>query len=227
MEHEIRNHKPESLESRPKLLLGVLYAISIGGGLWNAVRGYPSFMVTIMPVFCVGIAFAAFVLMYTLTARNLFAALAVVLLAFISEASGANIGFPYGDYAFTSALGPKLLDVPIVIPFFWFAVLVISWSASDRFLLFKHLVVASIIVVAFDAVLEFSADSIGLWHWQGGVPTELNFISRFALAWLGLSILKRFATEKKSDPILPHLLIVQLLYLVMSDIGIRFFSPLA
>ena len=57
------------------------------------------------------------------------------------------------------------------------------------------------------------------------MPTELNYISWFALSCLGIAVLKRHAVEKESDPIVPHLLIVQLLYFFISDVGIRFLSP--
>jgi hypothetical protein len=227
MEHETSNLNSKSLDSVRKRFLWALYAIAITGGAWNAVRGYPPFMNTVMPILFVGVALATFVMTYRLTVRNVLASLAVVLLIFVAEVSGVNIGFPNGDYVYTTALGPKLFDVPLVIPLFWFALLIVSWSVSDRFLRYKNVVVAAIVVTAFDAVLEFAADSLGLWHWQGGMPTELAFISRFALAYAGLSLMKQYAAEKESDALLPHLLIIQLLYFVLSDIGIRFFSPLA
>jgi hypothetical protein len=227
MDHETTDPRTESLDSGRKRTLWVLYGFAIGGGAWNAARGYPSFMTVVMPILFVGVAVAAFLLTYRLTVRNIIAALAVVLVIFVAEVSGINIGFPYGDYVYTTSLGPKLFDVPIVIPLFWFAVLIVSWSVSDRFLRYKHVVVAAIVVTAFDLVLEFAADSLGLWHWQAGMPTELTFISRFALAYAGLSLMRQYAAEKEPDALLPHLLIIQLLYFVISDIGIRFFSPLA
>jgi putative membrane protein len=197
----------------------------ICGGLWNGLRGYPPVLNSLTPIIFVAVAIAAFLLTYRITMRGVGAALAVVLMTFIAEASGVSIGFPFGDYAYTNALGPKLLDVPLAIPSLWLGVLITSWKAADRFLRYRHVVVAAIVATAFDAVLEFAADSLDLWHWQGGMPTELNFISWFAISYLGLSLLKRYAVEKEADPLVPHLLIVQLLYFAISDVGIRYFSP--
>ncbi|MCX6142746.1 MAG: carotenoid biosynthesis protein [Ignavibacteriales bacterium] len=206
---------------------GVLYLFFVCGGLWNVLRGYQSFMQSLFPIILFAIACAAFLLTYKVTIRNVGVGFSVVLMTFIAEASGANFGFPFGDYAFTNALGPKLLDVPLVIPFLWLGLLITSWIAADRILRYKHVVVAAIVATAFDAVVEFAADSLDLWHWQGGMPTELNFISWFAIAYLGIFLLRRYATEKEADPIVPHLLIVQLLYFFICDIGIRFVPPQA
>ena len=223
MESDITSPRFWEQVSSRKIMLA-LYVLFIAGGLCNALNGYRPFMKVLMPIVFVVVAYAAFYLMYGLSMRNVGAALAVLLMIFMSQASGASFGFPFGDYAFTSALGPKLLDVPLVIPFLWLGVLITSWCAVDRMLRYKHVVVAAIVATAFDAVIEFAADSLDLWHWQGGMPTELNFISWFAVSYLGLSVLKRYATEKEPNPIVPHLLIVLLLYFFITDVGIRLYS---
>lgn len=204
-----------------------LYAFFVFGSLWNVVRGHQPFMQNLFPIVFFAMACAAFLLTYKATLRNVGVALVLLIMTFIAEASGANFGFPFGDYAFTNALGPKLLDVPLAVPFLWLGLLITCWIAADRILRYKHVVVAAVVATAFDAVLEFSADSLDLWHWQGGAPTELNFISWFAVSYAGISLLKRYATERSVDPIVPHLLIAQLLYFFICDVGIRFFSPQA
>jgi uncharacterized membrane protein len=200
------------------------YAFFICGGLWSGLHANQPLVSGVLPIVLFAIACSAFLLTYKLTMQNVGVAFGVVVMTFAAEVSGANLGFPFGDFAYTNALGPKLLDFPLVIPFLWLGLLVTSWIAAERILHYKHVVVAAIVATAFDAVVEFAADSLDLWHWQVGIPTELNFISWFAMAYIGISLLKKFATEKDADPIVPHLLIVQLLYFFITDIGIRFFS---
>jgi uncharacterized membrane protein len=225
MDRNLSRHRFGFPTSRRMLGTSVLYVFFICGGLWNVLRGYQPFMQSLFPIILFAVACGAFLLTYKLTIRNVCVAFGLVIMTFIAEAFGANFGFPFGDCAFTNALGPKLLDVPLAIPFLWLGLLITSWIAADRILRYKHVVVAAIVATAFDAVVEFAADSLDLWHWQGGMPTELNFISWFAIAYLGISLLKRYATEKEADPIVPHLLIIQLLYFFICDIGIRFFPP--
>jgi uncharacterized membrane protein len=211
--------------SRKKVGTVALYGLFIFVGLWSVMRGYQPFVQGAFPIILVAIACAAFLLTYSLTRRNVSVAASVVIMTFVAEVSGANLGFPFGDIAYTNSLGPRVFDVPLVIPFLWLGLLITCWIAADRILRYKHVVVAAIIATAFDAVVEFAADSLDLWHWQGGMPTELNFISWFAIAYLGISLLKKYGTEKEADPIVPHLLIAQLLFFFICDIGIRLFPP--
>ncbi len=164
MDSDLTSHRFWEQVSSRKLCTLVLYVLFICGGLWNASHGYQPFMKVLTPIILVAVACAAFFLTYQFTIRSACSALAVVLITFIVEASGVNFGFPFGDYAYTDALGPKLLDVPLAIPFLWLALLTSSWSAADRLLRYKHVVVAAIVATAFDAVLEFAADSLDLWH---------------------------------------------------------------
>jgi putative membrane protein len=210
--------------SRRQLAISGVYVFFLCGALWNTLQLFQPLMKAMTPVVLCAVAIAAWTLTYKLTLRNLAAGGVVIALTFVCEAAGVNLGFPFGDYSYTHLLGPKLLDVPIVIPFAWLSALVPSWVASERILRFKHVVVASIVVTAFDAVLEFAAESLDLWHWQGGRPTELNYISWFVISYLSLSFLKKCAEEKQSDPMVPHLLIAQLAYFALSDIGIRFIA---
>lgn len=213
----------KSMNVTPKSLALVgFYTFFIAGALCNMLGIFQSVMPALTPLILVLIGVAATVLTFRLSMRTVVAVMAVLILTFLCEAGGVNLGFPFGDYAYTSLLGPKVLDVPLVIPFAWLAVLVPGWVAADRILRYKNVIVASIVVTAFDGVMEFAADSLDLWHWRGGLPTELNYISRFGISYLALSILKNYATEKESSPLVPHLLFAQLVYFFLSDVGIRF-----
>lgn len=208
---------------RPKSLALVgFYTFCIAGALLNTLGLFQTVMLTLTPLVMVFIGVAATVLTFRLSLRTVGAVMGVLILTFLCEAAGVNFGFPFGDYAYTSLLGPKVLDVPLVIPFAWLAILIPSWVAADRILRYKNVIVASVVVTAFDAVMEFAADSLDLWHWKGGLPTELNYISWFGISYLAISILKNYATEKESSPLVPHLLFAQLAYFFLSDVGIRF-----
>ena len=50
-----------------------------------------------------------------------------------SELIGTNVGFPFGEYLYTSWLGPKILgDVPYFIPPSWFAMSLLSLDLAQR-----------------------------------------------------------------------------------------------
>ena len=203
-------------------LAAALYGFAVAGAAVNTAHVLQPAMHFLTPFILVGIGLLAAFLTYQASVRSAAALLSVLTLTFLAEASGVNLGFPFGDYAYTHQLGPKILDVPVVVPFAWLAILIPSWAAAERFLRYKHLVVASILATSADAVLEFAADSLDLWHWKDGLPTELNYISWFIVSYLALLILQTHAKERAIHWIVPHLLIAQILYYALSDAGLRF-----
>lgn len=219
------SQESSSVLRRRSVILAVFYLFFVAGAVWNTTQLFQPLMQFMTPFVLVAIGISAAVLTYELTVRSIAALSAVIVLTFLAEASGANLGFPFGDYAYTDMLGPKLIDVPLTIPFAWLAILIPGWIAAERFLKFKHVVVASVLATAADALLESAADSLDLWHWRDGLPTELNYLSWFVVSYVSLSILKSTAKEKPAHWIVPHLLSMQLLYFALSDAGIRFLRP--
>jgi putative membrane protein len=207
---------------RRAAILAGFYLFFLAGAVWNVTHLFQPLMRFMTPFVLVAIGISAAVLTYELTLRSIAALVAVLVFTFLAEASGANLGFPFGDYAYTDMLGPKVLDVPLAIPFAWLAIVIPGWIAAERFLRYKHVVVASVVATAADALLKFAADSLDLWHWKDGLPTELNAISWFVVSYIALWILKTFAKEKPAHWIVPHLLTMQLLYFFLSDAGLRY-----
>jgi putative membrane protein len=207
-----------------RLTTALLYAIALSGALCNTLGIIRPFMTVATPIVIVIAAVAAFVLTYRVTMKSVSAGVGVLAMVFLCQASGANLGFPFGEYAYTDLLGPRLLDVPMVTPFMWLAVLIPCWVASGLFLKYKHVAVAALLATVFDAVLEFAADGLDLWHWKDGMPTELNYISWFALSYASLALLRSTADEREPNPLVAHLLVSQLLYFLLTDVGLRFLS---
>jgi putative membrane protein len=186
-----------SLSTHRKLLLIGLCLFFVSGAVLNAMYRFQPLVRSLTPVVLALIGLTAAFLTYEMSIRTTAALGSVLLLTYLAEAAGVNVGFPFGDFAYTHVLGPMALEVPLVMPLVWLAILIPSWVAAEKILRHKHVVVASIIVTATDAVLELAADSLDLWHWKGGMPTELNYLTWFALSYAALSILQAYAKEKK------------------------------
>jgi uncharacterized membrane protein len=211
--------------SRKDIPVLSIYLFLLAGALGNVLLQRSTVIIPSTLWIMAVIGLTSWYLSFRLTIQSLGVLCAILALVFLSMASGVNAGFPFGDYAFTNLAGPKIWDVPVIIPFAWLAILIPSWIASERVLRYQHVVVASLIVVAFDAVLEFAADTMDLWHWRGGAPTELNFISWFGISYVALSLLKKYSSPKESHSIVPHLLFAQLVYFFLTDVGMRFIVP--
>jgi putative membrane protein len=67
--------------------------------------------------------FAATSLTHAAATRGVRAAAALLVVAgglgLLAEAVGIRTGFPFGTYTYADTLGPKLLDVPVVVPLAW------------------------------------------------------------------------------------------------------------
>ncbi|HLT10047.1 MAG TPA: carotenoid biosynthesis protein, partial [Micromonosporaceae bacterium] len=153
----------------------------------------------------------AFALTHATTSRGLRTAGALVLATtiggFVVEAVGVATGFPFGRYAYGTALGPTLLGVPVVIPLAW------TWMAWPAWIVAGYLVppgrreragrgipsartvarvlVAGVALAAWDLFLDPQMVADGYWSWDSsgpglpGVPDVpvINYV-----AWLGVAV---------------------------------------
>lgn len=132
--------------------------------------------------------------------RRAAAGLAVVaVLAYVVETVGVATGFPYGDFAYQTALGPTAFGVPLALPLFWVPVLVNGLLLALRYVR-PRVGSASVaaaaavpIVVGLDAVLDPGAVALGFWAWSDpgayyGVPW-VNFAGWFVSATAGIAVL--------------------------------------
>jgi len=138
----------------------------------------------------------------------------------ILEFVGALTGWPFGDYRYTDAFGPRIAGVPCAIPLAWYVVVLpaFRWSgarvapegrnASAR--AFSRVVFVAGASVAFDLAIEPVATvERGYWIWDGGgayygVPA-LNFggwaasAAAIALGLLRVERMGRAAAEARLD----------------------------
>jgi putative membrane protein len=127
--------------------------------------------------------------------RALLFLLACATVSWSFEEVGVTTGLVYGAYHYGTALGPKLAAVPAIIPLAWFMMTYASWVVANLFLegasdldsarlTTARIVVAAMVMTAWDTVMDPGMARSGVWTWdQGGayfgVPTH-NFAG-----WLG------------------------------------------
>ena len=178
------------------------WAIAYFYTLYVALSAVPPFRGT--PVFSVAAASVLLVFIYIFhsytnldlkTASKFFVIAATI--SFLWEFVGVETGVPFGQYFYTSALGPQLGPVPIFIPLLWCALGYFCMKASD------HYIMASALMVSLDTSFDpvFSA-KLGLWTWTGptqyfGVPFS-NFFGWF-LASLTFFALFFLASRRKPE----------------------------
>lgn len=143
--------------------------------------------------------FASFALAHAVSALGWRHALAfLVSCATVSwsfEQFGIVTGLLYGPYHYGAQLGPKLGDVPLIIPFAWFMMVYASWCVAWLLLegtgnpadwpqTLARIVVASFTMTAWDTVMDPGMARAGVWTWEMGggyfgVPLQ-NFVGWMA-----------------------------------------------
>ncbi len=114
-------------------------------------------------------------------------------IGYFTELLGTQTGFPFGNYQYLQNLGPKIVEVPILIGVNWFLMAYASriWA---NLLLKTHLaqaVIASLFMVSVDFFIEPLAATLGFWRWENDlIPTE-NY-----LGWLAVSFLVQILFPK-------------------------------
>ncbi|MEV4624164.1 carotenoid biosynthesis protein [Asanoa sp. NPDC049573] len=88
------------------------------------------------------------------------------------EAIGVATGVPFGDYAYSDALGPKIAGVPVVIPLAWTWMAWPAWLAAVRLVRYPipRILVAGVGLAAWDLFLDPQMVAQGYWTWAHPSP---------------------------------------------------------
>jgi putative membrane protein len=105
-------------------------------------------------------------------------------IAFVVEAVGVRTGFPFGEYAYGAALGPRLLGVPVIIGLAWAWMAWPAWLAAVR--LVRHtaarIAVGAVALASWDLFLDPQMVAAGYWHWQNGEIPVRNYLGWLVVA---------------------------------------------
>ena len=115
--------------------------------------------------------------------------LSAALLGLAVEAFGVRFGVPFGRYAYTGALKPQLLGVPLVMAPAWMVLVAFGTDAATGLRLrgWKATTLAALVTTATDLVIDpLAANRLGYWRWEEAgayysIPL-VNFVGWFVTA---------------------------------------------
>lgn len=119
------------------------------------------------------------------------------LIGVVVELIGVHTSYLFGHYYYGNNLGLKWNGIPLIIGANWGIMVVTSAAVIRRFDLNKHveLVVASVLMVLFDYILEPVAMKLDYWHWSQGEIPVYNFVS-----WFGVSYFLQWIYQRMKLP---------------------------
>ncbi len=142
--------------------------------------------------------------------RWLPAMLAVGGVSFVAEHLGTGYGVPFGGYAYTTLLGPRIGPrVPALIPLSWFLMSLPAWILArevfpDRRL--GRVTLAALGLVLWDLALDPAMSALtNYWVWEEtgpyyGMPW-LNLVGWFVTGLALMGVLEVLARDGRFDPL--------------------------
>ena len=130
--------------------------------------------------------------------RSLAFLLVCAVVSWCFEEVGVSTGLVYGAYHYSSRLGAKLGEVPLIIPLAWFMMVYASWTVA-RLLLdgagsstsgggtAARIVTAAMVMTAWDTVMDPGMARSGAWTWEQGGAYFGVPLHNFA-GWLATTI---------------------------------------
>jgi len=108
----------------------------------------------------------------------------IFLISFFVEVVGVNTGVVFGNYQYGNALGLKLFNTPLMIGLNWVLMVYLSSSVAMNWFSigWKSALVASLMMITYDLVLEQVAPIIDMWYWHANVIPIQNYLAWFVLA---------------------------------------------
>ena len=200
-----------------KLWMNILWVLVAVYGVATFANTVFSLSIPIAPLLLVSVAFSLIhgAIRYRWSGIVTFIVICLVV-SNILENTSILTGFPFGHYHYTSALGPKLFLVPVLIGTAYFATGYLAWALSNVLVgdvrressaltTFAVPFVASFLMVMWDLCLDPGASTVRhIWIWeQGGgyfgVPLT-NYLGWFFTVYLFLQLFALFLRFRKAGP---------------------------
>ena len=133
------------------------------------------------------------------------------LTGFFVELIGVETGFIFGSYHYGETLGPKLLDIPVIIGLNWVLLVYISGFVSRAFLhdLWLKVISGALLMVLLDILIEPTAIRFDYWQWENKLVPIRNYFGWFVVS-LPLHYLFQHNVIQKTNRIAPQVYFIML-----------------
>lgn len=119
------------------------------------------------------------------------------LIGFTAEVIGVHTNLLFGNYSYVKNLGPKILDVPVMIGINWAVLSFGAWSIVKdlKFNSTLKFGLAALIMVLFDIVMEPVAIELDFWKWNLDQIPVLNYLTWFLISYIQMIVISKSKIE--------------------------------
>jgi putative membrane protein len=175
----------ESLKSRPLIGIIVISAFYFFGVI-GILSGYREWFVE-KTAFNLSLSFLILIIYQNQYKVSLiWAFIFCFVIGFAAEYLGVNFGLIFGEYIYPETLGPQLGGVPIIIGINWFLITfcVATLIYPLKISVFLKILLATIITVFIDVLIEPVAMELNFWNWENNVVPIQNYIGWAVISFL-------------------------------------------
>lgn len=147
------------------------------------------------------------------TVKFLVAILLVGIAGFTIEAVGTNTGLIFGEYSYGKSLGIKVFETPVTMVVNWMLTVYLAVMFVGKRVkpLWLFAILASLLMVGYDIILEPVAIRFDMWSWTQGVPPLQNYIGWFVVSLPLVTVLRQFTTNT-TNPLVGIVLFLQIAF---------------
>ena len=177
-----------SLDLRYRYAVGLIWLFTISGIIGFSSAAFDWFVAMTPLNLMIYLAVILFNV-HEVNRKLLFALFIPFSIGMIAEIIGVNTGMVFGEYTYGANLGWKVMGVPWMIGVNWAVLTYCAASLSTRISkgFIPRVILASLIMIGLDLLMEVSAPVFDYWEFEGGTAPIQNY-----LAWLFVAIACQF-----------------------------------
>lgn len=148
--------------------------------------------------------------------------LAIAAAGYLVEAAGVITGKIFGNYSYGKTLGLSILNTPVIIGLNWLFLVYATSSLFEKYPI-RHIykiLLASLVMVIYDMILEPVAPKLDMWHWINSEVPLQNYVAWFVLAVVFHSVIKLYKVSTR-NPIAPWVLLCQFLFFLILNFFLK------
>jgi hypothetical protein len=209
------------------IAIGGLYFFLAAGGLWHILGVFQSLMRLLAAPLVAGLAVLAVLALlkqpdFVPKIWFLRWCAFILVASFFIEWLGVRTGVIFGCYFYGPTLQPQFFKIPLAIGGAWLVMLLAATAVWQRLApprcaenLWVSSLGISLLMVAFDFVMEQAAPRLDYWRWPHGIPFQ-NFVAWFAISFGFIQLaLRRKLLPLKMPALIFHLYWAQLVYFLL------------
>ena len=204
---------PATSRRNLRLAQGVLLLFHVTGFLGLAFSRNPAFYLQFVPLNLLLTAALLVAFQPDRTATFWWFLLSTAAVGFFVEVAGVRTELLFGAYSYGDTLGPRWLQVPLIIGLNWW-MLTYMGAVLTRYVAapeFVRALLATALIVGLDVCLEPVAVRFGFWEWRYNIIPLQNFKGWFAIALI-LQVYANRTPFAKRNQLVPFVYLLQLLF---------------